>query len=68
MGDENEKLKEELKKNYATLEKESVEHVFTETTAQSLKEKLDFLKLLWEQVIPSLSFPSLPFPSLFTMK
>ena len=47
---DNENLYDEIRRVFEQLEKESVEHVTEETKAQTLKEKLDFLKLLWELV------------------
>lgn len=45
-----EKLNDEIKKMRADLENESINHVRAENNAHCLKEELEFLKLIWEQV------------------
>ena len=52
---DNEKLKKEQIILQEVLESESTEHMTAEIDAESLKEKLDFLKLIWQQVM-SLKF------------
>ena len=48
---DNDNLLDDLNKALEQIEKESIEHVTEETKAHILKEKLDFLKLLWELVL-----------------
>ena len=45
-----EKLNDEMKKMRGDLENESINHVRAENNAHCLKEELDFLRLIWEQV------------------
>ena len=47
------KLDENISKSSKDLEQESIEHVKSEQEGLGLKEELDFLKLLWDQVIPT---------------
>ena len=47
---DSDKLRDEMKKMRGDLENESINHVRAENNAHCLKEELDFLKLVWEQV------------------
>ena len=47
---DSDKLRDEIKKMRGDLENESINHVRAENNAHCLKEELDFLKLIWEQV------------------
>ena len=48
--EENKKLKDEIKKLQTDLETTSIDHVKAENSVHSLKEELEFLKLVWELV------------------
>lgn len=46
--EDNKKLKEEIKKLLDELERATIDHIKAENAAHTLKEELDFLKLVWE--------------------